>query len=200
MVGRSEDEALVMRQTTPAPLAPKDGKPLPKEWGPYDERHKRAVIRIQARFRGYLTRKKIRKMYRAEVFTASDDTAPMCPADVGLGQYAEVHLGMPFVQDQKRYEIRDKTAKQVLIQLGLPARDVTGHSFDFKRLANQILSQAASAPAKIPYGIKKQMKWIHYFKEEDVATKKQGTYLIGQFDCVAIPCRADYNAHFHEIR
>merc|ERR1712091_361271 len=100
-------------------------------------------------------------MYR-EVLAVSDDT-PFTPSEALIGQYAEAHDNMPWVKDEKRFDVRDKTAKQALVQLGTAASKVQGFGFNYQRLGGEYLNKAKADPNSIPYGVKKQMKWIHYF-------------------------------------
>eukprot|EP00927_Polykrikos_kofoidii_P070337 TRINITY_DN6647_c0_g1_i1.p1 TRINITY_DN6647_c0_g1~~TRINITY_DN6647_c0_g1_i1.p1 ORF type:complete len:683 (-),score=128.39 TRINITY_DN6647_c0_g1_i1:83-2089(-) len=173
--------------------------------GHYGTREAQAAVSLQRNFRGYQTRKNMTKNYRKN-YGGSGDTAPI-PVGKLLGvPYAELHLAMPQVSESKRYGVRDITIERVLLQLGVPAKYTTGRRYEV--VSKWWLKEVRRDPNLLPACVHKQMKWSHLFMDPSPPSRPlnapsdgyvkptQAHYLLGQFDVLGIPVRADFDSGF----
>eukprot|EP00929_Paragymnodinium_shiwhaense_P006599 TRINITY_DN11035_c0_g1_i1.p1 TRINITY_DN11035_c0_g1~~TRINITY_DN11035_c0_g1_i1.p1 ORF type:complete len:734 (+),score=153.56 TRINITY_DN11035_c0_g1_i1:81-2282(+) len=169
-----------------------------------------AAVKLQSAWRGHRARKDTAVLWRRELHRAGDD-APVPPIALGLPQYAEAHTGMPDVAESKRFGVRDITIQKVLLQLGCPPKYAAGRGVKYERVSSWWLSELQNQPALLPAGVQKQMKFTHLFVDpspppkpikdptDDYRKPKTSQYLLGQFDCLAVPVRADYDSAFDDI-
>lgn len=109
---------------------------------------------------------------------------------------------MPRVSDDLRYSVRDITAGRMLEQLGSKERLDSWQNFALN--AHRVLQIVHKDCKSLPMGVQKQMQKVHLFASEiakppakaEEQREGQGQYLLGQFDCLCVPARADYNSSF----
>jgi len=129
----------------------------------------------------------------------------LSPDEFGLGDYAESQPSMPLVSDEVRYYTRDVVAQQVLQQLSRHGAKIDEWT-DYEANAQKLVLELVSAPATLPPAVRKQFERSQLFTD-DAETRSpdesaaQGhspssKNLLGKFDCMAIPVRADYDASF----
>jgi len=164
----------------------------------YSRKHEQAAAKIQALQRGAATRGKVPRKSNETLFH---------PAEAGFGHYTEVHMEIPRVNDQKRFEVRDHTAAQVLTQLGL----ASSHRYSYATGALAVLGQIYSRPSDMSDAVRLQVQKVRLFQdgEVDVDHRQRGglaevsdapdNYLLGQFACLAIPVQADYDSNFERV-
>lgn len=180
----------------------------------YGEKEDNSASKIQALARGGRDRVEVRDKYR----TTRGQESSHRPESIGLGPYAEEHPGMPHVADQLRFGVRDITARRVLKQIGM-ANEAMITSFE--ESAYNIL-KLKSDKKDLPAGLLKQMGCTRHYVDpmpdmaggttsagastsstagvvSQVSRRKQDVYLIGQFDCIAVPVRADFNVAFQPM-
>uniref|UniRef100_A0A7S4V065 Uncharacterized protein n=2 Tax=Alexandrium monilatum TaxID=311494 RepID=A0A7S4V065_9DINO len=105
---------------------------------------------------------------------------------------------MPRVSDELRYSVRNVTADRLLEQLGCKERLASWE--EFAATAQRALQNIKGLDS-LPLAIQKQMQKVHLFASETTSQPASGQerYLLGQFDCLCVPARADYNASFMPI-
>lgn len=189
---------------------------VPLRYGPvkgargYGKVEQEASTKIAAVVRGAAARTRVKDHYYADVPRAGGD--PLDPAKLGFGPYAENKEQMPTIPDQVRFKVRDETKRQVLLQLGLAEAAGEMHrSADFVQAAHRIFRHVSDRKLEaVPQGPKAQLQRVHLFLGEPLEAaaepgavennnKKQDAYLIGKFDCLAIPIKADYDVAFQEL-
>jgi hypothetical protein len=85
----------------------------------------------------------------------------------------------------------------------------------FEEIAGKVLEQVLSSnKAKLPKAVQKQLATVRYFVDSEQPNReagprteegsgfigrKQDCYLLGQFDCLAVPARADYDSCFRSL-
>jgi hypothetical protein len=144
--------------------------------------------------------------------------AAINPQDVGLGPYKDQKAEMARITEDQRYKVRNITAQRVFEQLQKkpstfnPALDTFE---DFApRLINEIMSGNKDCTQALPEGVKHQCAKMMLFKgrgsqavqrvslagNSNSSSSPVAEYLIGKFDCMAIPSRADFDSNFEEVK
>jgi len=125
---------------------------------------------------------------------------PLNPEDAGFGRYAECQKNTPHVTDSLRFTVRDLTASRVLEQLGYSAEKDEADSFE--ESAGKLLRNVGRQLQRLPAGVRAQMKSVRLFVQSpnkdpsSMVAPAQETYLLGQFDCLCVPARADFGSAF----
>lgn len=175
----------------------------------YDDKDIGAAKRIAAAYRGGRDRDHVRDMYRS---SHAPQEKLIRPEDLGLATYVEECLYTQDISESLRYSVRDNTARSALMQLG--SKD-TELRFGFEETAYNVLVDLRNEKSLLPKGVQKQMAMVQHFVDPspdgtgqasssgsaayDSSRRKQEQYLVGQFDCLAVPVRADYNVAFEPI-
>jgi len=186
----------------------------------YGDRHDAAASKIGKVMKGGVDRRKAAEKYATE---GRDYEAAHDPLDFGLPPYAELNSDMPEVSDDRRYHVRDITSRQVLLQLGARADAIHGN-YSFDNDAYNVLQNITSRSiTELSLGIQKQMEMTRLFMYQDVSPTASSAssssnpqaspnnadygkslddpkYLLGKYECVAIPARADFDWAFDPIR
>lgn len=140
------------------------------------------------------------------------------PVDLGLPDYAESNEKMPWIEERLRKRVRDDTALRVLEQLGEEPNVVAqmgGQASDrfFQQAAYDIncrICDIGGLERTLPKAVHKQMELMKMFideephgdAEQDMPRREQSQvrmdamksqYLLGKFDNLALPIRADYD-------
>jgi len=176
-----------------------------------DIKRQQSAQKIQALQRGIKARKEVDTV-RAECACA--DGAILDPKPFGFA-VANTSEDMPDIPDDLRYAVRDETSARVLMQLGFD-HGRGGRVPRFEDGVKSLLRDWNRLPMNLPTPVIEQLKMCHLFtsplstgtssggKDEsanfqrapssDASAKRK--YLLGKFDCLAIPVVADYDAHF----
>lgn len=180
----------------------------------YEQQHSQAAVKLQSRFRGGIDRSATADRYFQSGCGGASQIEPM---NLGLGPYAETHATMPRVEDNLRYRVRDETISKVWPQLGFPLEQLPhqGRSMGFEEIAGKVLQEVISSnKASLPKAVQKQLQTVKYFVDSEQPNREAGPltqqgsgfigrtqecYLLGQFDCLAVPARADYDACFRSL-
>ncbi|CAE8602611.1 unnamed protein product, partial [Polarella glacialis] len=130
---------------------------------------------------------------------------PLDPKSLGFVDYAENNDFMPKVADFHRFKVRDVTMARVFEQLG--SHESMTYWNSFADVATRLLKKIAREGAGLlPPGPRLQMHRVHLFEDKEVnpiaeaaegfRAHRQDQYLLGQFDVVAVPAIADFDAAF----
>jgi len=190
--------------------------PPPEERTRYGQEHQHAASKIGALGRGW----RERKLVADRVAEKEDDDQVLDPEDLGLGPYAEFQPGMASVSDELRYGIRDITARRALMQCGLQDTLTDGY-FSFPDSATSLLCSVEEAPELLPNGVQTQLKTVHLFvddlsesigarcpsangtesnnKKTGYVERRHDLYLLGKFDGLLVPAKADFGNDFQQI-
>lgn len=180
-----------------------------------------AASKIGANMRGKRERRQMEDKYQRERRGQGEDTHN--PADFGLSPYKECGHEMPRVDDYLRFQVRDHTCRLALGQLG---HAVVGSRFSSEREyaleAHTLLTRVTRDRDSIPPAVKVQCTKLHLFVDDastsptqnpnmsananpDVnatsagyAKRRMDDYLLGKFDALATPCRADFDRAFEQ--
>jgi len=146
------------------------------------------------------------KMKLSDLLMASEaDMARTEPATEGLELVTDGDP-MPRVEESKRYGIRDDTAARVLAMLGCKeklarsgknyerlAMDRISHKdFELSTQMAALMSKAIAFPGEAP-ATKRSIAAAIASRDRDWEA------LIGRFDVVALPCRAEYDVGFDKL-
>lgn len=146
--------------------------------------------------------------------------AAINPQDVGLGPYKDQKAEMARISEDQRYKVRDITVMRVLEQLQKKAITFNPALDTFEeyapRLINEIMNGNKDCTLALPEGVRQQCQKMTLFKGKgrgsiDVArappngntnsaSSTPAEYLIGKFDCMALPARADFDSNFEEVK
>mmetsp|Transcript_13523 Transcript_13523/g.36495 ORF Transcript_13523/g.36495 Transcript_13523/m.36495 type:complete len:521 (-) Transcript_13523:67-1629(-) len=122
--------------------------------------------------------------------------ANLHPRDLGLGEYAGQVDSVPKISNGLRKNVRDKTARLVLSQLGC----LEGIYGDFSELAVDALQRTRDDKESLPEAVKLQLGKTRLFIDADPNERVDDWALLRRFECLAVPVRADYDADFRRIR
>lgn len=201
-----------------SPASPSKNLRRPRNWDPqtrsYEQQHAQAAVKLQSRFRGGRDRTDSTDKYFQQ---GPRGASPIDPSALGLGPYAETYSSMPRIDDGVRYGVRDETISRIWPQLGFPLEGLPHHGrgMSFEEIAGSVLQEVlASNKAKLPKAVQKQLAKVRYFVDSEQPSRELGPstpqpsgfidrmrecYLLGQFDCLAVPARADYDVNFRPI-
>mmetsp|Transcript_63866 Transcript_63866/g.149958 ORF Transcript_63866/g.149958 Transcript_63866/m.149958 type:complete len:585 (+) Transcript_63866:73-1827(+) len=174
----------------------------------YTQEHEAAASRITAVARGSVTRWQVKQEYHETRGPSEGD--PVDPSHVGFVDYVQKNVSMPSVSDTVRFKVRDVTKQKVLKELG--HSEEVGYWNSFETLAAKLLAKVASAGCEsLPPGPKRQMSMTHLFNDEvqlekvpddpaeGFVARRQDQYLLGKYQIVAVPARADYDSAFSQV-
>mmetsp|Transcript_18026 Transcript_18026/g.32716 ORF Transcript_18026/g.32716 Transcript_18026/m.32716 type:complete len:785 (-) Transcript_18026:44-2398(-) len=178
----------------------------------YEESHHSAATRMAAHYRGARDRDHVRDIYRS----TSGKESLTCVTDLGL-RYVEMWPRGHEISEDLRYGVRDCTARSALFSMGYKDSEMR---LGFETCAYNLLWGMRSDRSCLPAAVQKQMALVRHYVDPipdqkaqsdkygyssyqssyySYGRSKQEQYIVGQFDCIAVPVRADYDIFFKPI-
>mmetsp|Transcript_66287 Transcript_66287/g.156037 ORF Transcript_66287/g.156037 Transcript_66287/m.156037 type:complete len:1066 (+) Transcript_66287:69-3266(+) len=163
--------------------------------------HLPAVRDVEATFKGMMRFPNNIKLH--DLLHASDaDLAPAEPAQHNLDLATDGKL--PSISDDVRFGVRDETAERVLAMLGRKTQLNYRKGVTYAKVAMEVIGNADFV---LPDLLKSLMADVKLFPGEKelvecsipellAAQARDKEALLGRFDVIAAPARADYDDHF----